>query len=129
AVSAAPSRLARPAARPSPASYFFFQAEDGIRHRNVTGVQTCALPISPTCTACASSAAPATWAFPLPRSANCWTFGTTARAAAPRSEERRVGTQSRRRRPRGRRRQRAADDRLRYQRCQREGGRGGAGCV
>src|SRR5699024_11596441 len=26
-------------------SYFFFQAEDGIRDRNVTGVQTCALPI------------------------------------------------------------------------------------
>src|SRR5699024_11918583 len=26
--------------------YFFFQAEDGIRDRNVTGVQTCALPIS-----------------------------------------------------------------------------------
>src|SRR5699024_11594076 len=25
--------------------YFFFQAEDGIRGRNVTGVQTCALPI------------------------------------------------------------------------------------
>src|SRR5437868_14785848 len=25
----------------------FFQAEDGIRDRNVTGVQTCALPISP----------------------------------------------------------------------------------
>src|SRR5699024_11271552 len=25
---------------------FFFQAEDGIRYRNVTGVQTCALPIS-----------------------------------------------------------------------------------
>src|SRR5207249_8331258 len=25
---------------------FFFQAEDGIRGRNVTGVQTCALPIS-----------------------------------------------------------------------------------
>src|SRR5207249_6902611 len=24
----------------------FFQAEDGIRDRNVTGVQTCALPIS-----------------------------------------------------------------------------------
>src|SRR5699024_12115340 len=24
---------------------FFFQAEDGIRSRNVTGVQTCALPI------------------------------------------------------------------------------------
>src|SRR5699024_11673761 len=28
--------------------FFFFQAEDGIRDRNVTGVQTCALPISPT---------------------------------------------------------------------------------
>src|SRR5207249_5652514 len=28
-------------------SSFFFQAEDGIRDRNVTGVQTCALPICP----------------------------------------------------------------------------------
>src|SRR6266516_157376 len=27
-------------------SHFFFQAEDGIRDRTVTGVQTCALPIS-----------------------------------------------------------------------------------
>src|SRR5207248_10422387 len=27
-------------------SFFFFQAEDGIRDRTVTGVQTCALPIS-----------------------------------------------------------------------------------
>ena len=27
-------------------SYFFFQAEDGIRDTSVTGVQTCALPIS-----------------------------------------------------------------------------------
>src|SRR5205823_6863990 len=27
--------------------YFFFQAEDGIRDKLVTGVQTCALPISP----------------------------------------------------------------------------------
>src|SRR5207249_6234547 len=26
--------------------FFFLQAEDGIRDRNVTGVQTCALPIS-----------------------------------------------------------------------------------
>src|SRR5699024_5211963 len=26
--------------------FFFFQAEDGIRDRNVTGVQTCALPLS-----------------------------------------------------------------------------------
>src|SRR5262249_35923979 len=28
---------------------FFFQAEDGIRHWSVTGVQTCALPISYSC--------------------------------------------------------------------------------
>src|SRR6266540_343723 len=27
--------------------FFFFQAEDGIRDRDVTGVQTCALPIWP----------------------------------------------------------------------------------
>src|SRR5438046_612532 len=29
-----------------PSVYFFFQAEDGIRDWSVTGVQTCALPIS-----------------------------------------------------------------------------------
>src|SRR5712664_4859775 len=29
--------------------FFFFQAEDGIRDLIVTGVQTCALPISPFC--------------------------------------------------------------------------------
>src|SRR5699024_12128422 len=34
-----------PAARLSSRLSFFFQAEDGIRDRNVTGVQTCALPI------------------------------------------------------------------------------------
>src|SRR5256886_5536005 len=34
-------------------SYFFFQAEDGIRDLTVTGVQTCALPIS-----CAPSSRP-----------------------------------------------------------------------
>src|SRR2546425_13370059 len=30
--------------------FFFFQAEDGIRDKLVTGVQTCALPICPTWT-------------------------------------------------------------------------------
>src|SRR5205807_4681208 len=30
-----------------PPALFFFQAEDGIRDYKVTGVQTCALPISP----------------------------------------------------------------------------------
>src|SRR3989442_3383488 len=29
------------------AGFYFFQAEDGIRDADVTGVQTCALPISP----------------------------------------------------------------------------------
>src|SRR2546430_5320894 len=38
--------------------FFFFQAEDGIRDLTVTGVQTCALPIS---------AAGAAVAAPLPR--------------------------------------------------------------
>src|SRR5438128_5464652 len=31
---------------PKLAYFFFFQAEDGIRYATVTGVQTCALPIS-----------------------------------------------------------------------------------
>src|SRR5256885_6275884 len=34
--------------------FFFFQAEDGIRDYKVTGVQTCALPISSTPSALAS---------------------------------------------------------------------------
>src|SRR3989442_7695333 len=36
------------------ATFFFFQAEDGIRDADVTGVQTCALPISvaPACRNC-----------------------------------------------------------------------------
>src|SRR5687767_4498003 len=36
--------------------FFFFQAEDGIRDKLVTGVQTCALPISPTDTIPSSTA-------------------------------------------------------------------------
>src|SRR2546427_9866190 len=32
--------------------FFFFQAEDGIRDLTVTGVQTCALPISPSSFRC-----------------------------------------------------------------------------
>src|SRR5256885_9663009 len=34
---------------------FFFQAEDGIRDYKVTGVQTCALPISPSPTSSTKS--------------------------------------------------------------------------
>src|SRR3989440_44126 len=33
----------------TPVRFFFFQAEDGIRDLIVTGVQTCALPIYPSC--------------------------------------------------------------------------------
>src|SRR5438094_5517342 len=57
---------------------FFFQAEDGIRDRTVTGVQTCALPI------CCRS--PCLHAI---RSAHSAT--TLRRRTNPRSEERRVG--------------------------------------
>src|SRR5256885_13052826 len=35
--------------------FFFFQAEDGIRDYKVTGVQTCALPISSTSSSCTFS--------------------------------------------------------------------------
>ena len=38
--------------------YFFFQAEDGIRDHCVTGVQTCALPISTVSGAFADSVLP-----------------------------------------------------------------------
>src|SRR5207249_6143675 len=50
--------------------FFFFQAEDGIRDRNVTGVQTCALPIS-------------TYSGAAPRKPG--TTGTTPRARSGRS--------------------------------------------
>src|SRR5207253_5193954 len=42
---------------------FFFQAEDGIRDGHVTGVQTCALPISSPFSA--TRRAPAAWASPV----------------------------------------------------------------
>src|SRR2546425_12144781 len=41
-------------------SFFFFQAEDGIRDKLVTGVQTCALPISTKVTSRTAGAGPAT---------------------------------------------------------------------
>src|SRR6266566_4507249 len=41
------STMQQGAARVPKRSFFFFQAEDGIRDYKVTGVQTCALPISP----------------------------------------------------------------------------------
>src|SRR5256885_8822765 len=42
----APPRTARPRMDACSRMFFFFQAEDGIRDYKVTGVQTCALPIS-----------------------------------------------------------------------------------
>src|SRR5215468_9821569 len=66
------------------ANFFFFQAEDGIRDRDVTGVPTCALPIS-------TATCP-----PTPSAASCWRAGSgrTIRSAS-RSEERRVGKECR----------------------------------
>src|SRR5438067_10770663 len=84
--------------------FFFFQAEDGIRDRNVTGVQTCALPIShrsattdfsrsrmgsiagSSSTRPSATAIPACWRDIAPRLAGGWVY---------RSEERRVGKECR----------------------------------
>src|SRR5438046_5569589 len=72
--------------------FFFFQAEDGIRDWSVTGVQTCALPISwarrralgmPTASRARAAAPRAAWR------GRCW---------CRRSEERRVGKEWRSRR-------------------------------
>src|SRR5204862_1077646 len=87
-------------------SFFFFQAEDGIRDLYVTGVQTCALPISSR--AASRRTAP-------PRDARAGSAATNADAASGpwnvrldsyvfrtkpdrRSEERRVGKEWRARR-------------------------------
>src|SRR5690606_16711976 len=51
--------------------FFFFQAADGIRDFHVTGVQTCALPISPECSippsvyCCPPCSPPAPWPCPV----------------------------------------------------------------
>src|SRR6266704_5804017 len=57
--------------------FFFFQAGDGIRGRNVTGVQTCALPIYRV--------------RQTPVSINFATFAGQGSIRSERSEERRVG--------------------------------------
>src|SRR5207249_8319829 len=91
----------------------FFQAEDGIRDRNVTGVQTCALPILSGCQARPSPAAVGRARTPScvdtrpGTSCQGWPRPTRTRATTPsrtrvttwsvrlpparRSEERRVG--------------------------------------
>src|SRR6266436_8628499 len=65
--------------------FFFFQAEDGIRDVAVTGVQTCALPIS-------SSTRQKTGTLPVRRRAAKLGGSATSRK---RSEERRVGKECR----------------------------------
>src|SRR5207249_5526080 len=91
-----------------PALIFFFQAEDGIRDRNVTGVQTCALPIwatasSPRTRHRAARAARAWRAARICATTSCsLTARTVSSSRSPhgswrrtswgsRSEERRVG--------------------------------------
>src|SRR5204863_3113208 len=82
--------------------FFFFQAEDGIRDLYVTGVQTCALPISATCK---SRTRQTTLWFSvrfhdrLLKNSNLVTVAALreaqARQRAARSEERRVGKECR----------------------------------
>src|SRR5690606_40772838 len=95
----------------SPCLSFFFQAEDGIRDFHVTGVQTCALPISAWSWRRGSSSSSrrrstsgrsCAWAG-APSSARCspTTDPHTHRTVEPkvimiaRSEERRVGKEGR----------------------------------
>src|SRR2546428_2020929 len=68
---------------------FFFQAEDGIRDLIVTGVQTCALPIS---------LPPDTWEAGISRSSAIWAAVWRSKSVTQvqkRSEERRVGKECR----------------------------------
>src|SRR5438552_5608102 len=88
--------------------FFFFQAEDGIRDDLVTGVQTCALPISAR-RASAAICASSTKAMGTATARNCSAIRrsverriTSSRRRAPlapandwRSEERRVGKEYR----------------------------------
>src|SRR5205823_7951484 len=79
---------------------FFFQAEDGIRDKLVTGVQTCALPICRTC----KYGPVELKSLSSPNRAVFYTSGRTSNEAAflyqlfVRSEERRVGKEGRCRR-------------------------------
>src|SRR5689334_23899557 len=92
---------------------FFLQAEDGIRDGTVTGVQTCALPIcraiDDSVSAVRRSALPGEPAVNdrLPRldgglclpGGDLWLAGARMTHLTVRSEERRVGKESRTRRP------------------------------
>src|SRR5207302_5602312 len=72
--------------------FFFFQAEDGIRDFHVTGVQTCALPIS--VAAVSVTLVVVRLRGALRSSCACCVLAVVAPNAA-RSEERRVGKECR----------------------------------
>src|SRR5690625_7968679 len=78
---------------------FFFQAEDGIRDGHVTGVQTCALPISPL-TEDSAMIAPTERSMPPEMITKVRPTAMITRCALliSRSEERRVGKECRSRR-------------------------------
>src|SRR5438034_10013460 len=82
-------------------NFFFFQAEDGIRYHCVTGVQTCALPISrrpPRSSGPRPPGRPAPTPFSSsPPITTSPPKGASWRISAPprRSEERRVGKECR----------------------------------
>src|SRR5256885_6497652 len=77
--------------------FFFFQAEDGIRDYKVTGVQTCALPISAHVTRLAPDAARRIGEAARRRvlASHTYAHRATQVAALLRSEERRVGKECR----------------------------------
>src|SRR3712207_6925128 len=83
---------------------FFFQAEDGIRDIGVTGVQTCALPISGGCSPTSRATRPhGSAGRPSERGFNPFSLGRLTPAlnhfvvqgGRNRSEERRVGKECR----------------------------------
>src|SRR5438445_11922618 len=74
--------------------FFFFQAEDGIRDIGVTGVQTCALPISSQVSQLCHGVRPPEQLIAVPATLMCSVVlpcRSTDSVLVPRSEERRVG--------------------------------------
>src|SRR5205823_9881081 len=76
--------------------FLFFQAEDGIRGKLVTGVQTCALPISPPTRAAVAAVMsvamkPGATALAVMPNLPSSLARVLVKPCRPRSEERRVG--------------------------------------
>src|SRR5690348_18123226 len=81
--------------------FFFFQAEDGIRDGRVTGVQTCALPISSkaygftSLNAARSTGNTVVLDYKTPGECNACAPAAVTSVRYQRSEERRVGKECR----------------------------------